>query len=60
VRLHLFVDRTSIDIFGNDGALYMPMGMIVPANNQEVELYAKGGNAQLVSLDFYPLNSAWK
>ena len=28
IRLRIFVDRASIDIFGNNGALYMPMGFI--------------------------------
>jgi len=38
IRLRLLVDRTSVDIFGNDGSLYMPMGVIVPHDNLALEL----------------------
>ncbi|HSY19741.1 MAG TPA: glycoside hydrolase family 32 protein [Candidatus Acidoferrales bacterium] len=60
IRLRLLVDRTSVDIFGNDGALYMPMGMIIPADKTTLELYAKGGSARINSLKVYDLKSAWK
>jgi len=60
IRLRLLVDRTSVDIFGNDGALYMPMGMIIPAVKTDLELYAKGGSARIDSLKVYDLKSAWK
>ena len=60
IKLRLLVDRTSIDIFGNDGALYMPMGMILPADKTALELSAKGGSAHINSLKVYELKSAWK
>ena len=59
IRLRLMVDRTSIDIFGNDGRLYMPMGVIVPQDNRSLEIYAKGGSAKINSLDVHELKSAW-
>lgn len=60
IRLRLLVDRTSVDIFGNDGELYMPMGTIIPADKTALEIYAKGGSAQISSLKVYDLKSAWK
>ncbi|MEI8042689.1 MAG: glycoside hydrolase family 32 protein [Verrucomicrobiota bacterium] len=60
VRLRLMLDRTSIDIFGNDGRLYMPMGMLMPEDNHSVEVYAKGGSAKISSLEVHELKSAWK
>lgn len=60
IRLRMLVDRTSIDIFGNDGALYMPMGMLIPADKHGLEIYAKGGAAQICSLKVYDLKSAWE
>lgn len=59
IRLRLMLDRTSIDIFGNDGRLYMPMGVIVPQDNLSLEVYAKEGTASINSLDIYELKSAW-
>jgi fructan beta-fructosidase len=60
IRLRLLVDRASIDVFGNDGRLYMPMGVIVPENNRTLEIYAKGGAARINSLEVYELKSAWE
>ena len=59
IRLRLMVDRTSIDIFGNDGRLYMPMGVIVPQDNISLEVYAKGGSAKITALEVHELKSAW-
>jgi sucrose-6-phosphate hydrolase SacC (GH32 family) len=59
IRLRLMVDRTSIDIFGNDGRLYMPMGVIVPQDNLSLEVYAKGGSAKINALEVHELKSAW-
>ncbi len=59
IRLRLLVDRTSVDIFGNDGQLYMPMGVIVPPENLSLKLYAKGGAAKLNLLEVHELKSAW-
>jgi sucrose-6-phosphate hydrolase SacC (GH32 family) len=58
VRLHLFVDRASIDIFGNDGPLYMPIGVIVPQDNTSLDLYARGGEARIHSLDVFQLKAS--
>ncbi len=59
IHLRLLVDRTSIDIFGNEGRLYMPMGVIVPEENHSLDLYAKGGDAWIASLKVHELKSAW-
>ena len=60
IRLRVLVDRASVDIFGNDGLLYMPVGVIVPQENRSVEVYAKGGTAQINSLEVHELKSAWE
>ena len=59
IRLRLLVDRVSLDIFANDGRLYMPMGAKFPANNRSLELFANGGNATINSLEVHELKSAW-
>ncbi|MBI2926398.1 MAG: GH32 C-terminal domain-containing protein [Verrucomicrobia bacterium] len=60
IRLRLLVDRTSIDIFGNDGRLYMPMGVILPPENRSLEIFARGGAAEIASLKVHELKSAWR
>jgi fructan beta-fructosidase len=60
VRLRMMVDRTSIDIFGNDGILYMPIGVLVPADNISLDVHAKGGDAHINSLEIFELKPVWK
>jgi fructan beta-fructosidase len=60
VELRLLVDRTSIEIFANGGNVYMPMSAVPGAYaNNAIELYAKGGNARVVSMQVRKLHSAW-
>ena len=59
-RLRMFVDRTSIDIFGNDGRLYMPMGMLLKQSDRSLGLAAAGGTAKILSLEVDELKSAWE
>ena len=60
IRLRMLVDRTSVDIFGNDGQLYMPLGVVMASDNKSLGVSAKGGEAQINSLEAYELKSAWK
>ena len=60
IQLRLLVDRTSIDIFGNHGRVYMPIGVIVPAENKSLEVYAKGDGAKINTLEVHDLKSAWE
>ena len=60
IRLRILVDRVAIDIFGNDGRLYMPMGKILDTKNQSLELSAQGGEARIISLQVHKLKSAWR
>jgi len=60
IRLRLFVDRTSIDIFGNDGRVYMPMGATFPKNHDRLELTVKDGAAKVQALEVHELKSIWK
>ena len=60
IQLRIFVDRTAVDIFGDNGQLYMPMGIVVAPDNQSLGIAAKGGTAQIESLTVYELKSAWK
>lgn len=59
IRLELLVDRVSIEIFANDGRVYMPMGMIFDAAERGLEVYARGGEANIAHMQVYEMNSAW-
>ena len=60
IRLELLVDRTSIEIFGNGGRVYMPNGVILADKPKSLEIFTKGGNTEVESLEIIELNSAWR
>ena len=41
--------------FGNDGQLYMPLGVVMASDNKSLGVSAKGGEAQINSLEAYEL-----
>jgi fructan beta-fructosidase len=60
VKLHLLLDRSMLDVFGNDGITWNCAFFKAEPSNQGIELYAKGGEVKLVSFDLWPLKSVWK
>ncbi|HYG24799.1 MAG TPA: GH32 C-terminal domain-containing protein [Verrucomicrobiae bacterium] len=60
IELRLFVDRTAIDIFGNQGEVYMPIGRALPSGNRTIGLSVEGGRATIHSLRVFELQSSWK
>ena len=59
IRLQILVDRASIEVFGNDGAVALPLGVIPPGADATVSLVAVGEGAVVRSLAVYELASAW-
>jgi hypothetical protein len=59
IKLRFLVDRASIEIFGNDGRLYMPMGIVSKESDQSLKIYCEGGAARVKSLEVHYLKSAW-
>jgi sucrose-6-phosphate hydrolase SacC (GH32 family) len=59
IRLHVFCDGALVDVFCNDGVVYMPMKVEFPANNRSLGIEAQGEGAQLVSFKYHSLKSAW-
>jgi len=55
VKLHLLLDRSVIDIFGNGGQTWNCSFFKADRKNTAIELYAKAGTAKLVSLDLWKL-----
>ncbi len=59
VRLHIFVDRSSVEVFGNDGEAVNTDRIFPQLASQGMELFAEGGRATLGSLEIWKLKSAW-
>ncbi|MFX0561189.1 glycoside hydrolase family 32 protein [Tepidibacillus infernus] len=60
ITLHVFVDRSSVEVFGNDGDLVITDLIFPNEESKQMELYAKDGNVKLNSLELYILKSTWR
>ena len=59
LRLHIFVDKSSVEIFAGDGKLVFSL-LTFPGDNQTgVELYSENGNTAKVSLKAWNIKSVW-
>jgi len=59
VQLEIIVDRDTIEIFGNNGQLYMPLPAGNSSGNPLISLICTGGNASFNSLTVNQLKSIW-
>jgi sucrose-6-phosphate hydrolase SacC (GH32 family) len=59
IRLRILVDRPSVEIFANDGRIYMPMQHVRDLNNKSLKIYAKGGTAHIEKLTVHEIESIW-
>jgi sucrose-6-phosphate hydrolase SacC (GH32 family) len=60
IRLRLLVDRVSIEIFANDGRVYMPMAIIPKDEDRSIAVFAKGAGTSVTALTVRTLKSAWE
>jgi sucrose-6-phosphate hydrolase SacC (GH32 family) len=60
IRLQILVDRTSLEVFGNDGGAVLTSCFLLSDANQSLEIETKGANAKVVSAAVYPLKSIWR
>ena len=60
IELHGFVDRSSVEVFVNDGERVLSDRIYPPPGSDGIGLYAKGSGARVVSFTIWKLNSAWK
>lgn len=58
VTLHLFVDRSSVEVFGNGGRVVLTELVFPSADSLGVELFAAGGPVQVAHLQIYRLTPA--
>jgi fructan beta-fructosidase len=60
LKLRALLDRCSVDLFANDGRVYL-MDSAYPDNSRAaLECYAKGGQVTAENIEFYRLKSIWK
>lgn len=59
ITLQILVDRTSIEVFGNEGAVSILSCFVPATDSTDFNLYAEGGNAGITNLSIHRLKSAW-
>jgi len=59
VKLHLFVDWSSVEVFGNNGELVLTDLIFPDQNSKDFELYTVGGDVKVKTLEIHTLKSIW-
>ena len=59
VQMRVFVDRSSVEVFANDGLRVLTHCVFPKPTSDGVSLFATGGPARLVRLDAWSLRSIW-
>jgi len=59
VRLHIFGDSSSLEVFANGGDAVLSERIFPSAESYRIEFFAEGGNPVVRSLQFWDLRSIW-
>ncbi len=59
LKLHIFLDQTSIETIVNDGWMYVSSFQVFDKNNHDIDFYVDKGNVKIHSLNIYKMNSIW-
>jgi fructan beta-fructosidase len=59
-KLHLFLDRTAIELFAADGLVYAPVPIIPMAEDTSVTFQVLAGSVRVESVSVDELQSIWK
>ncbi|MGA8153325.1 MAG: glycoside hydrolase family 32 protein [Terriglobales bacterium] len=60
VGLHIFVDCSSVEVFGNGGEIVLSETIFPRRSSDGIELYSKDGQAQVLKVDVWNLKSAYR
>lgn len=60
IKLNIFVDDSSIEVFANDGKVVFSDVIFPDPASRGMEIYTKGGEVNVVSLKVHELTDTWK
>jgi fructan beta-fructosidase len=60
ITLHIFLDRCSVEVFGNDGRTTLTDLIFPRDSGKQMDLYSDGGPIENVQLDIWTLSDAHK
>ena len=58
VKIHLFVDNCSVEVFGNDGETCISNKIYPAKESTGVEFFSAGGKVTIKSVSFYPVTGS--
>ncbi len=59
IRLRILVDRSTVEVFADNGQTVFSSIVFPDANSRQMSLYTEGGNIEVVSLKVNQLNRVW-
>ncbi|HEY6385845.1 MAG TPA: glycoside hydrolase family 32 protein [Candidatus Acidoferrum sp.] len=59
VKLHIFLDRSSVEVFVDDGEVVLTDRIYPSPGSDGIELYSKQGQGKVLSLSIWKLGSIW-
>jgi len=59
VKLHIFVDWSSVEVFVNDGEAVLTNRIFPDPESREISLYSSGGDGNIAAFSFWTLRSVW-
>jgi fructan beta-fructosidase len=59
LKLRILADRSSVEVFAQDGRVAMTNLVYPPAGANRSEFFAKGGSARSIALELWELRSTW-
>jgi fructan beta-fructosidase len=60
VKLHIFLDRSSMEVFANDGETVLTDRIYPSPGSDGFEIYSESADAQIPLLNIWKLSSIWK
>jgi len=60
IKLELLLDRSSIEIFANDGKVVMSSSFVPGENSDGIYLFNTGGEIMVEKLEIFPIKSIWQ
>lgn len=59
VKLHIYVDESSVEVFGNDGRVVFSEVIFPDPSHREMSFYVNGGKVNIVSMKVNALDNIW-
>ena len=57
--LRIFLDRSVMEVFAEEGRLAVTRVIYPDENASGIEVFAKGGSAEVTSVEIWPMQAVW-